>query len=125
MHVTCGFRKSEITTRQKVYTLSPKQVDSGELVRRAERGRRVAEIREAAGLTGAAFARELNKLAAAYGYPTRYSESKVSRIESGIGRNISLEEGALVVQLDPEDRGVVWLAFGGPAAKAMRRAKAR
>ncbi|HEV8448619.1 MAG TPA: helix-turn-helix domain-containing protein [Gemmatimonadaceae bacterium] len=82
------------------------------------------DIREAAGLSQAALAAELTTMAETYGLDELYDDSKVSRIEAGL-RGLSLEEGALVVLIDPEGRGVVWLAFGGPVAKAMRRGKAR
>jgi hypothetical protein len=122
LFAVCGFRKVQIATLRKCYKVSTKAGD--ELIRRAERGGRAREIREAAGLSQAAFAVELTRMAVTYGLDETYDDSKVSRIEAGL-RGLTLEEGALVVLLDPEDRGVVWLAFGGPVAKAMRRAKAR
>jgi transcriptional regulator with XRE-family HTH domain len=91
-----------------------------ELVRRAERGARVEEIRKSAEMTGESMAAELNRLAEAHGLPMRYDGSKISRMESG-ERKISLEDGALLTLIDPEDRGVAWLAFGPPAVRAMRR----
>lgn len=102
--------------------MSPKKVEEhAEVIRRVERGGRVADIRIATGYTGPRFAEELNKLAAAYGYPKRFNESKISKMESGTGRGLSVEEGALLAVIDPLERGVAWLAFGGPAIKSMRR----
>lgn len=124
---TCDFRKTKITFRRKVYKLSPKKVDRAdehaELIRQAERGQRVGDIIDATGFTGQRFADELNKLAQAYGYPKRYDASKISKMRKGVGRGLEIEEGALLTLLDPMERGIAWLAFGGPPVKQMRRGK--
>jgi hypothetical protein len=102
--------------------VSPKGGDEhAEVIRRAERGRRVADIRASTGFSGARFAAELNKLAEAYGYPKRFNDSKISKMESGVVRGLSIEDGALLTVIDPLERGIAWLAFGGPALKQMRR----
>lgn len=119
----CTFRFPQVKKcfPLKLYNVSPKKVDAhAELIRRAERGGRVAEIRQATGYSGAKFAEELNKLAVAYSYPTRFDVAKISKMESGVGRGLSVEEGALLAVIDPLERGIAWLAFGGPAIKSMR-----
>lgn len=122
MLASFDLRKSKVYFPRNPYNVSPKKVDGhAELIRRAERGKRVGEIRESTGYSGARFADELNKLAAAYGYPTRFNESKISKMEKGVTRGLSVEDGALLVVIDPLERGIAWLAFGGPAIKQMRR----
>lgn len=41
----------------------------------------------------------------------RYDKAKVSRMESG-ARDLTLEEAAVIVALDPLDREMLWLALG-------------
>lgn len=86
------------------------------LVRLAERGGRVRQVREAMGLTGAAFAIELSRLLKTLGTPGKYDEAKVSKIEGGT-RKLTAEEAAVIASIDPEERPVAWLVFGDVSRK--------
>lgn len=90
-----------------------------ELVQRAERGARVANVREALALTGEEFAKRLNAAAKARGLRATYDKGKVSRMESG-SRKLTAEEIAIVATLDPKERGVDWLVFGDVPAEEKR-----
>lgn len=114
MSVQITSRNTQIADHRKVYTVS---TIGDELVRRAERGACVREIREALGLTGEQFAAELAKAGKSYGLKLRYDSAKISRLELG-GRKISAEEAAILAELDKEGRGVAWLVFGDVAKKA-------
>jgi hypothetical protein len=89
-----------------------------ELIRRAERGGRVEQVRMALGMNGDAFANAINALGDERGYDPRYDKSKVSRLEGGNMIYLPAEEAVLIALLDPEKRGVEWLVFGKRAAKA-------
>ena len=91
-----------------------------ELVRRAERGERVRQIRAAAGLSGEALAAEMTRLARSFGMGAAFDGTKISRMESG-QRELSAEEAALLTVIDPEGRSVVWLAFGASGGKLARK----
>lgn len=81
------------------------------LLQKVEQGERVAEIRDALGLSGEAFATLLQKRLHALGVGRNYDKFKVSRMESG-GRKLTIEEAAVIADLDPSKRGAVWLVFG-------------
>ena len=80
-------------------------------IQRIHRGARVAEIREALDLSGEEFAEVLRKNLLAFGVERRYDKAKISRIEGG-SRDLSLEEAAVIAELDPQRRGILWLTFG-------------
>lgn len=82
-----------------------------DLIRQAEQGERVKEIRESLKLTGEAFGERLQRLAAGVGIDATYGKDKISRIESG-RQAISSEELILIARLDTQQRGVDWIAFG-------------
>jgi transcriptional regulator with XRE-family HTH domain len=73
------------------------------------RGRRLAEIREALGLTQDAMVPRLNVAAEALGLAVRYKYYTVSRMEAG---SLSFEDAAVWLSLDPERRGWEWFVFG-------------
>lgn len=81
------------------------------LRRRLERGERVKEIRDGLELTGEEFAKLLAGRMAHYGAPAKYDRSKVSEMESG-ERKLTVEEAAVLVELDKRGRSSVWLVFG-------------
>lgn len=110
-------RNPQLTTFRRVYKVSTK---ADGLVKAAERGDRVKAIRDARKMTGEEFAALVTKTAKALGVELALDKHKLSRIEGG-KRDLTAEEVAMFVQLDPEDRGVQWLVFGGPrVAKAKR-----
>ena len=81
------------------------------IIQKVERGERIKEIRVALGMTGDEFAAELTTRAKVFGYPATYERAKVSRIESG-GRKLTVEELAIILEMDPERRSLAWLVFG-------------
>lgn len=73
------------------------------------------QVREAAGMTGEAFAEAINAAAVQRGVPgVNYDKSKVSRLEAGSQATLLAEEAAIIAALDREERGVEWLALGTP-----------
>lgn len=82
-----------------------------ELRAMAERGERVKKVRDALQLTGVQFAERVEKLAAGFGVALRFDDTKLSRVENGT-RNLTAEETAAVLWLDPEERSAQWLVFG-------------
>ncbi len=87
------------------------------LIQKAERGERVARIREALGLTGEKFGELLTREARKRRMSATYDKGKVSRMESG-ERKVTVEEVAILTELDPERRPVAWLVFGEPKPRA-------
>lgn len=81
------------------------------LIRKAERGERVALIRHALEMTGDQFAVLIATRAAGYGLRVSYDKGKVSRLESGT-RKVTVEEVAILTEIDPMCRSVAWLVFG-------------
>lgn len=70
------------------------------------RGRRLAEIREALGLTQDAMVARLNAAAEGLGLSVRYKYYTVSRMESG---SISFEDAAVWLSIDPSRKpGQPW-----------------
>jgi hypothetical protein len=63
MFALCDFRNNQTAKHRKRYKVSTEKV---ELVRRAERGGRVEDIRKSADLTGEGLAAEMNRLAQAH-----------------------------------------------------------
>lgn len=68
-------------------------------------------MRERLELTGEAFARLLAEVARRRGWEAAYTKSKVSLMESE-RRDLSLEDVALLEDVDPDGRGWRWFAFG-------------
>ena len=83
-----------------------------EMIQRIRRAARVAEVREALGLSGEEFGKLLGKNLSALGWQAHYDKAKVSRIESAL-RDLTVEEAAVIARLDPKRRGMLWLAIGG------------
>lgn len=108
--------KSEIASRPKCKKVSTKAGRADSLVRLAERGDRVREVRVALGMSGDEFAATLTQLSKSLGAPVRYDEAKVSKIERGT-RRLTAEEAAIVASIDPEERPVAWLVFGDVSRK--------
>lgn len=74
-----------------------------------DRAKRVKAIRTALGLNQPAFAELLNDAARKAGLPAIYHNTKVSKMEIE-GRKVSLDDAIVVAAVDPEQRGVYWLA---------------
>lgn len=85
---------------------------AGELIRRAERGARIVEIREALKESGEEFADRVNRAAAKFGFELSYDKSKVSRLESGSVAYFTAEEALVIASLDPSHHGIEWLVTG-------------
>lgn len=119
-------RNTQLATTSKLYKLSTKAVS--DVLRRAQRGGRVREIREAMGLQQDAFGAELTKAGAAFGLEESYNKDKVSKIETG-ARDVTVDEMALLLAMDPKKRTIDWLVFGAasttteqtPSAPAPKR----
>lgn len=78
-------------------------------------GDRVRMIREARGEKQPEFAAAMNGAAKALGVDERYDNTKVSKMEIG-GRAVSLDDVRVIASLDPEKRGLLWLAWGDAVA---------
>jgi len=74
------------------------------------RGARLKQIREAYNETQPEFAKRLNKEARAHGYPERYYDVVVSRIENG---SMTFEDAMVWMALDPHERTFEWFMKGG------------
>lgn len=81
------------------------------MLRRAGRGERVKEIRVDRGEGQEQFAGVLEERLRALGVPSQFDKSKVSKTERG-GRDLTPEEVAVLVEIDPAERGLAWLVFG-------------
>jgi len=100
---------TQLTTSNKVYKVSEKAV---ELVRLAERGDRIKQVREAAEMSGDEFADAINDAAGKRGYLADFDKSTVSRFEGGKATFLPAEVAVVIAKLDPEKRGIDWLVFG-------------
>lgn len=78
---------------------------------RAERGRRLAALREEQSLTVVELAKRLNVAAGDLGLPQRWTGPKVSKIEVG-GQDFTIEDVAVLDRYDPQRRGWFWWYFG-------------
>lgn len=83
------------------------------------RGKRLAAIREALGLTQSGIVDYLNEAAEALRLPARYRYYTVSRMEAG---SISFEDAAVWLELDPdkENHGWEWFVLGDVAKRGAR-----
>lgn len=75
------------------------------------RGDRLRLVREALGLKQDEMALRLQAASDARGFEERYSASEVSRLEKGRSP-ISVDDLILYAEMDPEHRGIGWLATG-------------
>jgi transcriptional regulator with XRE-family HTH domain len=107
-------RNSAFTTSSKLYKLSTRE---DELIQMARRGGRVAELRQALGLTGDQFAARIVETAARFGAIIDFDKHKLSRIEGGT-RTIYPEELVALLLLDPKKRPPQWLVFGELVGRA-------
>jgi hypothetical protein len=103
---------TQFTTNEKLYKVSTR---ADELLQMVERGERVAGIRQALALTGDRFAERVAGVAESFGCALEFDKHKLSRVEGGT-RNLTAEEAAAVVELDPDKNGVQWLVFGSATA---------
>jgi transcriptional regulator with XRE-family HTH domain len=109
---------SQPSTAEKLYKVSD-EVDAGveEFRRKRARGVRVREVRDALGMSGDAFAARLMEIGAQMGHDGAIQLDKtiVSNIENG-KRQLSVEEAAAIIEIDPSRRPVQWLVFGKKSA---------
>ena len=87
---------------------------------RAERGKRLAALREEQSLTVVELAKRLNLAAADLGLPQRWTGPKVSKIEVG-GQDFTVEDVAVLDRYDPQRRGWFWWYFGRELPDDARR----
>lgn len=73
-------------------------------------GDRVRAVREARQEKQPEFAAAMTRAAKRLKLKDRYDNSTVSKMESGM-RRVTLEDVAVVASLDPDRRGVLWLAW--------------
>ena len=73
------------------------------------RGQRLRQIRETYNETQPVFAKRLNAEAKRRGYPQRYYDVSVSRIEMG---SMTFEDATVWLSLDPLERGWGWFVLG-------------
>lgn len=75
------------------------------------RGARAKLIREKLGLDQDQMAAVLTAEAERAGIPKRYDRTAISKLEKG-RRDVSLDDAVVYAAVDPERRGMAWLATG-------------
>lgn len=86
-------------------------IREAEARRRREEGDRVRQIRERLGDRQPEFAARLTAVAARLGLSWRsYTNSAISRLETGAGNYLTIDDLAVLLAVDPEHRSVEWLA---------------
>jgi transcriptional regulator with XRE-family HTH domain len=89
----------------------PEDIREAEARRRREEGDRVRQIREALGDKQPAFAARLTAVAARLGLSwVNYDNTAISRLETGRGNYLRVDDLAVIISVDPEKRTVEWLA---------------
>lgn len=83
-------------------------------------GSRAAAIRQALRLTQGQMAFRMTERARSLGLDAFYETPIVSRIETGV-RALSLDDGVVLAEMDPEGRGTLWIATGRTVAGAAPR----
>lgn len=81
---------------------------------------RVKAVREALGLKQPEFAARLMVAARQLGVEARYDNTMVSKMELGT-RYVGLLDGAVIAAVDPERRGLDWLALGPSGSVLLSR----
>lgn len=76
-------------------------------------------IRDASGMQPKDFAAQMVVVAKRLGLESSYSDTKLSKLVNG-RQDVSLDDAIVLAHLDPEHRGVEWIALG-EAGKAHRR----
>lgn len=90
----------------------------------AARGERVRQVQAATGLDGKAFVVRLQQATDYLGLSTRWYEKRLSTIATG-KQDLSLEDIAVLEEVDPLGRSWHWIAFGVDQLPSKRRAGPR